>query len=97
MAGFALREVALASHCANHPGRPAHALCMSCGKAVCQECATTREGIHYCAACLAQSGRASRARTPWLAWLAATLVAAGLFWGLTRLMVWVGVFAAEIL
>jgi hypothetical protein len=90
-------EVDLASTCANHPNRPAHALCMSCGKAVCQECATTREGIYYCATCLARPSHAARAGVPWLAWIATLAAAAGLFWALTRLMVWAGVLATEIL
>lgn len=38
--------------CANHPERAARAVCMSCKKAVCQECATQWEGINYCVQCL---------------------------------------------
>jgi hypothetical protein len=39
--------------CANHPERSAHALCMSCGKLVCGECATAWDGVNYCVTCLA--------------------------------------------
>jgi hypothetical protein len=70
---------------------------MSCGKAVCQECATTREGIYYCAPCLARPLGAGRAGVPWAAWLATVGASAALFWALARLMVWAGVLAAEIL
>jgi hypothetical protein len=69
---------------------------MSCGKAVCQECATTREGIHYCAACLARLWRARETRVPWAAWLATLSLSAALFWAVTRLMVWAGVLAASL-
>jgi hypothetical protein len=85
------------SGCAHHPERPAIALCMSCAKAVCRECATTREGIHYCAACLARTFAAPRATVPWLGWLASLVAGAGLLWALPRVMVWAGVLATELL
>jgi hypothetical protein len=90
-------EEALASTCANHPDRPAHALCMSCARALCQECATTREGIHYCATCLARLWRPRHEAAPWAAWLATLSASAALFWAVTRLMVWAGVLATSIL
>ncbi len=83
--------------CAHHAERPAHALCMSCHDALCQECATTWDGIHYCAACLTRLGTAARPRTAWLGWLAVLVAGAGLLWALTRLMVWAGVLAVEML
>jgi hypothetical protein len=89
--------VALASGCTNHPERPAIALCMACGAAVCQECATTRDGIHYCASCLAGGFEAAGARISWLGWLASLVAAVGLVFALTRLMVWFGVLMAETL
>ena len=36
-----------------HPARPAFAVCMSCAKPLCQECATQWDGIWHCAKCLA--------------------------------------------
>ena len=87
----------LASHCAHHADRAAHALCMSCGKALCQECATTWDGIHYCAPCLARRRARATGRASWLAWPVLLAAAAGLFWAVTRLMVWAGVLAAELL
>lgn len=70
---------------------------MACGRAVCEECATTWEGIHHCAPCLARLGRRAPARAA-LPGLLAVLVGAGaLFWALVRLMVWAGVMAVEVL
>jgi len=64
---------------------------MSCRAAVCQECATTREGIHYCAACLARNFAGASASTPWLAWIVTLATVAGLLPVLWRVMVWAGV------
>ena len=87
----------MASTCAHHRDRPAHALCMSCHRAVCQECATTWEGINYCTPCLARQRRSRTAVTPWIGWILVLGAAAGLFWAVTRLMVWAGVLAADVL
>ena len=87
----------MASTCAHHPERPAHALCMSCHRAVCQECATTWEGINYCAPCLARRRQSTRTGTPWVGWLLVLGAAAGLFWVVTRLMVWAGVLVTDVL
>ncbi|MBN1420993.1 MAG: hypothetical protein JXP34_19640 [Planctomycetes bacterium] len=38
--------------CVHHPDRKGIALCMGCGAVLCPECATLRDGIHYCARCL---------------------------------------------
>ncbi len=87
----------MASTCAHHPERLAHALCMSCHRAVCQECATTWEGINYCAPCLSRRRRSTRTGTPWAGWLLVLGAAAGLFWVVTRLMVWAGVLVNDVL
>jgi hypothetical protein len=38
--------------CAHHPDRRGFALCVSCRKVVCQECATPFEGKNLCRPCL---------------------------------------------
>jgi hypothetical protein len=70
---------------------------MSCHRAVCQECATTWEGINYCAPCLARRRRPTRPGTPWAGWLLVLGAAVGLFWVVTHLMVWAGVLVGDIL
>jgi succinate dehydrogenase/fumarate reductase-like Fe-S protein len=50
--------------CANHKDRPAHAVCMSCRKDVCGECATEWDGINYCVSCLAARRKSERRRSP---------------------------------
>src|SRR5438094_331428 len=39
--------------CVHHPARPAFAVCMTCRKPICQECATQWDGIYHCTTCLA--------------------------------------------
>ena len=82
--------------CANHQGRPGHALCMSCRKVVCQECATEWDGINYCVACLAARRGASRGESSTFGLLLAVGVGVVLFFLAARLMVWVGVLATEL-
>lgn len=55
---------------------------------MCQECATTWDGIHYCAACVAEKRRGTEERRSWLAVLPTTLIAAFLCWAVARLTVW---------
>lgn len=78
------------SSCANHPDRPGRALCMSCKKVVCQECATQWDGINYCVRCLAARRKATDAGSSWGAWIATVLVCLLLFLLAPALMVWVG-------
>jgi len=81
--------------CANHPERAARAVCMSCKKAVCQECATQWEGINYCVQCLRNKREKTtvRSSTP----EAVAVVAAGvvLFFLASYLMMWSGVNLAR--
>jgi len=79
------------TYCTHHLDRPALAICMSCHKGVCQECATTWDGIHYCAPCLALRRRSSGPRSSWWRALPVAAAAAALLWVATRLMVWSGV------
>ena len=82
--------------CANHPDRPAHAVCMACRKAVCGECATEWDGINYCVACLAAQRKASRKGASRLGWLALIPASVALFALSVWLMAWLGGFAASL-
>jgi hypothetical protein len=83
--------VALARRvCANHPERAAHAVCMSCRKNVCGECATEWDGINYCVTCLAARRLGERRGSALLAGFSALLACALLFALSAELMVWFG-------
>jgi B-box zinc finger protein len=82
--------------CANHPDRPAHAVCMACRKAVCGECATEWDGINYCVSCLAAQRRAGRGTRSTLGALSLALASVLLFGAAVRLMVWLGVLMAAL-
>lgn len=49
--------VGISRICVHHPERAGFAACMSCRQVVCQECATTRDGINFCRPCLAAQHR----------------------------------------
>jgi hypothetical protein len=83
--------------CSDHPDRPAHARCMSCRKVLCDECATTWDGINYCSRCLQARGTAARTRRPWLPALLLIVVVAALFVVHVRLIVWMGAVVAPLL
>lgn len=80
--------------CAHHAERPAHALCMTCRKALCQECAATWEGIHYCASCLVKQRRAARRGLAVGGWLLLAIAILTLAWLHARMLVWAGVLLA---
>ena len=75
-------------HCFNHPERYGHAVCMSCGKVVCQECATRFDDINYCVRCLARRGHSTGERASIVTWTLVLAASAGLFYLGPRLMVW---------
>lgn len=86
-----MAEARIAKICAHHPDRAGFALCMSCRLVVCQECATTRDGINFCRPCLAKSHGAAVAPGRWrrpLAGLVMVAISAGLFLLCAQLMVW---------
>jgi hypothetical protein len=70
---------------------------MSCHRAVCLECATTWDGINYCAVCLGRRRQAAGPRTSWLGLAIVVGAAAGLLWVLARVMVWASVLAVELM
>ncbi len=76
------------SNCYNHPDRYGHAVCMTCKKTVCQECATDWDGIFYCSPCLGKRRKSSGQSVPVLGWILVTLAAASLFLLGPRLLVW---------
>ena len=76
------------ANCYNHPDRYGHAVCMTCKKTVCQECATEWDGIFYCSLCLGQRRAATGQGSSVLGWTLVALVAAGLFCLGPRLLVW---------
>ena len=77
--------------CANHPERPALALCMACGRRLCQECATPWEGINFCASCLAARRGGRRERSRFVAWLPPLAAAVLLFLFANQLRVFLAV------
>lgn len=84
--------------CANHPERPAMAMCMACRKRICQTCSTEWDGIHFCVDCLAEQRReASQGHSvvPWLSLLAALFALYWMVHGGRLLMaqVWGGIFS----
>jgi hypothetical protein len=74
--------------CFNHPARRGFALCMSCRRVVCQECATTWDGVNYCRSCLESRGAAAAGRGAVLAWLTWAAFCGVLFLVATRVLVW---------
>ena len=80
--------------CAEHPDRHAHAFCMSCRKALCQECTTQWEGIHYCRACVGTLAAAPVRRSRPVGFILMVMFAAAIAVALVRLAVGVGVFIA---
>ena len=76
------------SQCANHPERYGHALCMSCRKTLCQECATEWDGIYHCAACLAKRRKAALGRGSSIGYVVVGIVCAALFLIGPKLLLW---------
>lgn len=68
---------------------------MSCARAVCQECATTWDGVNLCAACLAQRAARRREQRAWPQLLLMAAASAALFWIGSQLMVWAGGLVAS--
>jgi hypothetical protein len=78
----------LGQSCAHHPGRHGFALCMSCRNVVCQECATTWEGVNHCRPCLAKKGAEPRSGSSVGAWLLWAALCALLFLAAGRALTW---------
>jgi hypothetical protein len=80
--------------CVHHPQRAAFALCMTCRRTICQECATQWDGIYHCAPCLAKQRTSTVTRSPVAGWLAVIAASAILLFLAARLMVWSGALLA---
>ena len=95
-AEVSVAQVLKSQFCANHPERAARAVCVSCRKAVCPECATQWEGINYCVHCLRARREKSVAKSsaPETALVLAAIVV--LFISVSYLMLWAGVNLARI-
>jgi len=76
------------SQCANHPERYGHAICMSCRKTLCQECATEWDGIFHCAACLGRRRTASATRGAGFGYALVAIACAVLFLLGPKLLIW---------
>jgi hypothetical protein len=75
-------------NCINHPDRYGHAVCMSCRKTLCQECATEWDGIFHCARCLSTRRRTVRSGTSAFGWISIAAAALFLFWVGPKVMIW---------
>jgi len=81
--------------CVNHPERAGKALCMQCKKTVCQECATTWDGINYCVNCLKQRRVVSEEGSSVFQWLGVSAAVILLMAIVCHLAVWAGVVFIE--
>jgi hypothetical protein len=86
-----------AQTCAYHPERPGFALCMSCRKVVCEECATTWAGVNHCRTCLAAVRASVERRIPVWRWFLFGALGLGLFLATGWAMVWTGALWAVLL
>jgi hypothetical protein len=85
----------LLQSCANHSDRRGFAICMSCRKVVCQECATAWDGVNYCRSCLAARDHVRRRATlrEWMAW---AVFCGVLFFAAVRALAWSTAMIARI-
>jgi hypothetical protein len=69
---------------------------MACRKILCDECATTFDGINYCRPCLESRAAGKRARAAWLPALLLLGLIAGAGFLHARLLVAMGVLVASL-
>jgi hypothetical protein len=78
--------------CFQHADRTGFAVCMACRAVLCQECATTFDGINYCRPCLDRQRGVVRTASAWprrLGHAATAAIQAGLAVACVHLMAWV--------
>jgi len=61
---------------------------MSCRKVVCQECATTWDGVNHCRPCLAKRGAIAAPENRTFAWIGWAALCAVLLLAAGRAMAW---------
>ena len=81
---------ATARWCVFHEERPAYAVCMSCAKTLCQECATQWDGIWHCAKCLAAKRGSTKIASHFGGWISLVFSSLLLLYVSARVMVWAG-------
>lgn len=80
--------------CAHHPARAAFAVCVTCKKPICQECATQWDGMYHCTTCLAARRGATVRRSRAAGWITIAAASALLLYLSARAMVWAGALIA---
>ncbi|HET7437798.1 MAG TPA: hypothetical protein VFN10_24040 [Thermoanaerobaculia bacterium] len=80
--------------CSVHAQRPAFAVCMTCAKTLCQECATQWDGIWHCASCLGAKRAVTVKHSAAAGWISIAAATALLLYFSARLMVWTGALIA---
>jgi hypothetical protein len=88
--------VLAAKLCQVHPQRAAFAVCMTCRKPLCQECATQWDGIYHCAQCLAVQRGAVRRGSRVTGWLRVGAAALFLLYFGAKVLLWAGALIAGI-
>jgi hypothetical protein len=83
--------------CAVHADRSGHARCMTCRIVLCDECATTWDGIHYCTRCLIERRGMAPSAVPWASWILLLLVVTAALYLHGPLLVGMGAFLAKLL
>jgi hypothetical protein len=86
----------VAEYCAQHPDRHGCALCMSCRKVVCQECATTWDGVNLCRSCLASRGATAASRRQIRAWVSFAVFCAAALWVAAHGLAWSAAMLARL-
>jgi len=87
---------AILESCRNHPDRRGFAICMSCRKVVCQECATAWDGVNYCRSCLESRGASAASGGAFRAWVGWALFCAVLFIAASRALAWSAAMVARL-
>jgi hypothetical protein len=82
--------------CAHHPDRRGFALCMSCRKVVCQECATTWDGVNHCRTCLESRGAAVLSRKRVRTWVGCAIFCVAAFAMTARGLAWSAAMLARL-